>query len=323
MNYESFAPKNEITLKEKLPDLSFDTEIMMQYYENNLEINRRITELDTAISIIERDEKLKTPLDDILFSELLEKRNLLHTEKIATQANYPGDWTNLLKERTLDPVTKEKFIRQRTEALDGLKTGEVGRLDKPKRFSKHYLDQIKNYNDRVESIFNKTNVGTAQENDARPYQLGIGNINQVGTVFYDASLRDGTLLTVRQKNIIEAHEKGHGLRDFTSSIDTTEIQRTIDKNALKDLAITFKEKSSEPFPYNYICRPEEIIERMAQLKNYFGMNAREEFTKEHLDYARKHYILDTQLDNLMSEFLACITPTTENNFLSVINNYSI
>ena len=47
---------------------------------------------------------------------------------------------------------------------------------------------------------------------------------------------------------------------------------------------------------------DEILARMAQLKNYFGFSGGEQFTKEHLLYAKKHYLEDTQMDNTMKDF---------------------
>jgi hypothetical protein len=41
---------------------------------------------------------------------------------------------------------------------------------------------------------------------------------------------------------------------------------------------------------------------MAQVKNYFGMQGGEQFTRAHLEYARQHYVEDTGLDNNMTLF---------------------
>ncbi len=62
---------------------------------------------------------------------------------------------------------------------------------------------------------------------------------------------------------------------------------------------------------------------MSQLKCYFGMNGDEVFTPEHLVYAREHYVTDTGLDNLMTQFFQAITPETENGFLELINTSGI
>jgi hypothetical protein len=59
---------------------------------------------------------------------------------------------------------------------------------------------------------------------------------------------------------------------------------------------------------DYPSTPEEIVERMAQLKNYFGMRGGEKFTLNHLEYAREivdgipRFMKDTDVDNMMTEF---------------------
>ncbi len=62
---------------------------------------------------------------------------------------------------------------------------------------------------------------------------------------------------------------------------------------------------------------------MSQLKNHFGLKSDERFTKEHLDYARMHYVTDTGFDNRMTPFLKAITPETEESFLELINSSGI
>ena len=62
---------------------------------------------------------------------------------------------------------------------------------------------------------------------------------------------------------------------------------------------------------------------MSQLKGYFGFKGAEQFTAEHLAYAKEHYVKDTEMNNGMSEFLKAITPETESFFLELINNSGI
>ena len=52
------------------------------------------------------------------------------------------------------------------------------------------------------------------------------------------------------------------------------------------------------------------------------MRGDEVFTKEHLDYAREHYIKDRGFDN-MSELFQMITPEKEERFLEVINSVGV
>ena len=65
------------------------------------------------------------------------------------------------------------------------------------------------------------------------------------------------------------------------------------------------------------------MERMSQLKNYFGFDGDQEFTKEHLDYARTHYVKDMSLDNSMSALFQMITAEKEEQFLRAINSLGI
>jgi hypothetical protein len=66
----------------------------------------------------------------------------------------------------------------------------------------------------------------------------------------------------------------------------------------------------------------EMTARMAQLKNYFGFEADEVFTKEHLQYAKSNYIKDV-IDNSMAEFFALITSENESDFLEIMNSWGI
>ncbi|MES2225230.1 MAG: hypothetical protein V4480_00280 [Patescibacteria group bacterium] len=244
------------------------------------------------------------------------------TELIAAEANYPGHWTLLLEDRLRDPETKRKFVQVRTEALPSLRQGEPGQFDKEKQFQSHYEAQIADYDKNIDSVFNTTNIGNASEFGRPPLHAGMGNIGEPGTVFLDAETREGVPLTTRQKMIIEAHEKGHGMRDFQGS-DADEIRSTLDFNVLAEReSLTTAENPQNRF-VNYLRDASEIVERMAQLKNYFGFKGDEEFTRLHLEFAKKHYIQDTGLDNTMSHFFAAITPETENQFLAVMNKYPI
>ncbi|MFZ2253003.1 MAG: hypothetical protein WAW13_02375 [Minisyncoccia bacterium] len=320
MGFESNSKKSELPVVSPHAEEFDNSETVSEYHRKKNVLLKKIFKIEKEIETCLSDESV---YDVDTLDTLFNTHKILILEKIEVSANYLGNWTLLLRERMTDPITKAKFMTQRTKTLEGLKTGEPGKLDKVKYFFHPYRSQMRDYDHRVESIFNRTNVVMAEEHDKKPHHLGSNSIDDVGTIYYNAAMRDGTPLTIRQKNIIEAHEKGHGLRDFTSLVDIEEVQSVIDVAAIEKIASVFREKSSEPFPYSYIRKAEEIIERMAQLKNYFGMKSDEPFTKEHLEYARIHYVSDTQLDNLMSEFFACITPQTEGKFLSIINTYPI
>lgn len=310
---------------------SFDT---TEYERLNNDIATQIEQAkffvtDTKSKITETRKELglddSVPETEEIPSVVLMEQNLdnLEKEKIKCQANYPGDWTSLLQERMLDQITKEKFIKTRQESIPQMKDGEPGLLEKPKTFGSHYQTQIDNYDENILKVFNSTQYIPSQEVGKNPNHLGSGNIGETGAVFTDARTSENIPLTIRQKNIVESHEKGHGLRDFYAPDDTQEINSVLDTEVLKALI----EKNNLENPDNKeratYLKDAEIIERMSQLKNYFGFRAGDIFTKEHLLYARENYIKDTGLDNSMSNFFQAITPEKEERFLKVINKYPI
>lgn len=159
----------------------------------------------------------------------------------------------------------------------------------------------------------------------------------------------GRELTEQDWATIEAHEKGHEVRmdglPFRPNAPRTPDQ--IDYEYFDTLFLDAVDPSVIPFPWSkeeyqkfldagettltweeqkahaeaYNRSGGEILERMSQLKNYFGMRKNEEFTKAHLDYAREHYAAD-RFDN-MSEFFQMITPEKEERFLELMNSVGV
>ena len=250
-------------------------------------------------------------------------------------ANYEGDWTTLLKERLLDPEIKRQFISKREQYMTSLTPENATMMALPYIDEKmkeqivvaqkhliedNYRRQIEKYDENLEHVFSITNIGPAARSGKTPAILGTNDYGGQGTVFNDAKQAtfeedllgiEGKPLSVRQKNIIEAHEKGHGVREYLGQ-DRTEISGAIDEKTFPT-----------PELKKYMMEPTEIIERMSQLKNYFSFKGSEKFTKEHLAYAREHYVADTGLDNRMTWFFKAITPETEEKFIEVINSYGV
>ena len=147
----------------------------------------------------------------------------------------------------------------------------------------------------------------------------------------------GSKPTMKQMSMIEAHEMGHRIRNyqhlgeyFSKGFDTTKVEYT-DKDLKVDTAMLKKGESYTVLSLDvlrsklikYLFSGQEIAERMSQLKNYFGMRGSERFTKEHLRYAREHYIMDTDMNNRMTQFFQAITPETEDAFIELINTSGI
>lgn len=136
-------------------------------------------------------------------------------------------------------------------------------------------------------------------------------------------------------SMAEAHEKGHGIRRFVGESEFTRKlaegfdfasvpQGDLDeyKNLVRVITQGDKEVSNNEV-LEYFEQPIEIIERMSQLKNYFGMKSHELFTSEHLNYAREHYLDDYQFPAQMRIFLSAITLKTEARFIELMNTLGI
>lgn len=213
----------------------------------------------------------------------------------------------------MEPLVIVKVLMQRVfeehkhTFTPGKKPTKGVSLIKDENFYNFQKEQVDNFRSRITKlkeqatqydkghIFNRTgaNVGNATFD------------NHIA-VFTDAHI-GGVPLTARQKNIIESHERGHFVRRMDGGI-CTEIDLSLDVLEDKDR--------------KYLTGV-EVLERMSQLKNYFGFKGNEIFTKAHLDYARANYLKDTGLDNTMTAFFSAITPETEAKFLEVINKYPI
>lgn len=259
-------------------------------------------------------------------AQTITQKRILEVEAkiVEAEANYPGDWTLLLHERLLHPATQMKLEGTFATHADSFPDEEPGRLDKADQFLSFQKQQVQDFSARVRDRFQATGVGKASGYGKTEKALGVSQhridaqtnkeeLIHSGVVFSDASTRENTPLTPRQKNIIEAHEKGHAVRTFPGAIGT-ELRKAFDPKSVQ---------STHASREGYLFKPDEIAERMSQLKNYFGFQRDEEFTTKHLTYAREHYVADTGLDNEMSTLLAAITPETEAQFLKVMNEYPI
>jgi hypothetical protein len=147
---------------------------------------------------------------------------------------------------------------------------------------------------------------------------------------------DPQKVTDLQINITKAHEVGHVIRTshfqaaeeayFRKVFSTTlNIFSFTDKLYIKT---TFEPKfSSDKGDYlcfllskDYLEKPVEILERLAQIKNYFGLKAGETVTREHILYAKNYYVTDTGMDNNMTEFLFMLDV---DRVVEIMNEYPV
>lgn len=148
-------------------------------------------------------------------------------------------------------------------------------------------------------------------------------------------MMEGKRPTVRQLSMVEAHEKGHIIRPYDTEFFRSYFSPGFNKSAISFTqadyeklvaipgmkAMTFEQARSGMI--KYLFSGEEIAERMSQLKNYFGMMGADQFTRDHLDWARQNYLEDMGFDNWMKFFFQAITNETADQFLQLINNSGI
>lgn len=241
---------------------------------------------------------------------------------------YEGDWTNILRTRLLDPDTKAKFfaLKRRCPTLETRTQARIDQecarnpscryaVDIPYDVYQRMLDESQ-YDANVEKVFNSTQYTEAHQIGRSPKELGWSKgLGDEGTVFKDGQFSDGTNLdNNRHKNIIEAHEKLHGVVMGT----LTNREKDFIKTAFlqSDDIPVFREVLPG---YTFDQQVDEIIARMSQLKNFFGFAGGESFTKAHLDFARENYVYVTGIDNGMTALFNAIRPDNENKFIELMN----
>lgn len=112
------------------------------------------------------------------------------------------------------------------------------------------------------------------------------------------------------------------LHEIRHPTKTLEWVRNLYKNQLEPKRKEYTDEDILRNNRSYHSDPNELIERMSQLKNYFGMSGTETFTKEHLDHSRKHFKQDTGVDAL-DPFFSMITPEKEEKFIELMNTLGI
>lgn len=286
-------------------------------------------------------------------------------KSVESEANFEGNETEILISRLRNPVIKrqiaEIIYRQEAEHHNSLKN-EVWEPYLPEGWTgKERFKLLKGkHSTRIISTEDletelKKESKTIEEIE-KELDKDIDEVASVTEIDYTSDEPNSSVIplnwivpwtgerpTQKQMSIIEAHEKGHKIRDYDRStdkirkaFDVSKVQFTdADYDILKknlenhtnkpegsEKELTLEEKREEHLN-GYLFTGMEIAERMSQLKNYFGFKRDEQFTKEHLHYAKEHYVQDTNMDNGMRLFFEAITPETEDIFLEIINNSGI
>jgi hypothetical protein len=265
--------------------------------------------------------------------------------EIERSANYEGNDTVLFHVRLQNHEIKKQLVDliyeyyetidppSRYFVGDEMKEVDVSEWKRPSKTKEQIEREL---DERMEKVFSSTKL--IYDEDFQSFSSGEGDEATVSVNSRNEATNEKW--TAKQLSIIEAHEKGHSIRSFPeagnsfrskiqsgfdfSAIDihiTDEMQETFTKNYEREELMEKDEILQKAV--EYYSKPEELIERMAQLRNYFGMKGSEEFTKAHLDYAKDHYLSDTGMGIQMQPFLDAITADTEDQFLVLINTLGI
>lgn len=281
--------------------------------------------------------------------------------EVEKSANYEGNQSLLMFERLRNPVIRKQMIGLRhqgnladIEFLHYFMAITARELEgreydrKESEGKKLFVPKTENeLNQEIESKLLIVEASTPIERRDKPRSSLFGGASRVDPFFgreiitMDMILSSGTTPTQKQQSVIEAHEKGHVVRDYSSfthtfydeyfargfdmsavTITPEQYERLKVKQEVDGSQTILTPKQAREKLIRYLSKGSEIIERMSQLKNYYGMKSDEQFTKEHLDYARKHYVLDV-MDNGMTNFFQAITAETEADFIELINTSGV
>ncbi len=243
-------------------------------------------------------------IDDATASQVKQEKDVLNVDNIEknnqntaeNSANYMGNWANIQHER----MKSESFLKKlRYWTSLGAASLPNERVEK-EMASNEYAQHADIFEGSLGYVNSSIQYDNAAVFGKEPTKLGISiDFGEPPILFKDAPLND------RQKDVIAAHEIYHSLirpqgnfaNKITAGFDTNVIknyneeQRSIGKNRVSS---------------KYMQKADELTARMAQIKNYFGMTDSEAFTKEHLEYAKKHYVEDINYDNNMTVFFRMI-----------------
>jgi hypothetical protein len=224
-------------------------------------------------------------------------------EQAAETANCQDNWSLVLRQRLKDKAVIERWFDYRKKFFVTPEGQNILR------------EAHEEFSGVVDRVFNKTGVSLSSDlsrkdgTNYQPHNTGVGKYLEPGVVFFDATDLNGAPLSSKGKEIAEAHEKAHGVLNSYNLAEVQDILNCVDV----DLFLTGSNYEKEQVVY-------ELVARMSQLKNYFGIKGVDRFTKGHLDYAREYYLKDITFNNRMDVFFEAITPEKEDKFLQIINS---
>jgi hypothetical protein len=263
-------------------------------------------------------------------------------DAVAARANYEGSDSLLLFQRLSNRVIRNQVIdllmleeeRHQQKGHDIVVNDGDGNtaVDEKGDVALRHIDYVSKTRDEVEAqlLERLRQVETDTPVNFEGEAGGSGGPDGRETMPTDTFLLDQEM-NPKQKSIVEAHEKGHYLRPYHGSASEEYFARGFDFDAITYLTARDLREHRQSDPdateeeilediRGYLMDGGETVERMAQLKNYFGMRGNEKFTATHLAYAREHYVQDVGFDNHMTQFFQAITPQTEKEFLRLINS---
>jgi hypothetical protein len=258
---------------------------------------------------------------------------------IEQQANYEGNHSLLLFERIQNPDVFNKLVNDIYEdrtsvdfsSYDYIDPEYVKSLERDEYFVKQ--DIKIELQQALETTSKSTEIGFS-ENGYLNSSKGISGTGYVEICSSDSKNQFNE--TTLNKNITEAHEKGHTIRGYNTDSGFTENLRSAfdfekvsfseeEYNEIRGLKNGYENDSNDEIQEGfseYLSFPWEIVERMSQVKNYFGMSGFEEFTQEHLDYVRKNYVQDTgSYGPQIQPFFDSITD--DEKFINLMNTLGI
>ncbi len=279
----------------------------------------------------------------------MERFQMYNENLIEQSAHFEGNETELLIERLCNPVILEQLVNvssqgymARAESGRLVVTPELDAQGEPRRDTNgRFILQENQYVSPTNDQIREQILASIEEiRNTTPISFG-DEIPNSECIPLNWRIPGGVLPTLKQKSIMEAHEKGHRVRFFPGSLEGDEFYRKIFGKAFDFSDMSYEQinyqndkeryvkavgrdvsfEEARNITIDYLSDPAELTERMSQLKNYFGFKGDEVFTQVHLEYARDNYIRDTGMDNEMQKFFNGIVD--ESAFLSLMNEMGI